>query len=319
MLKKEIGKKSEFDVKLDMLESRIDYKEDYSRRNNLRFDGLDESPNEKWEETQVKIQHLFRDKLEIGTIQLERAHRMVGELLVVSLLLRLLLVVTLLMRSLLGSAGAFTALGGNPSVADGGARDPGAACALLQVAGSDDVREEKKGWENTTQRKVLEQLSGAGWALSSRDRYGGTPLLYAAVGGYVAAVQWLVQRGCDPRVQAKDGLTPLEAAVQCGSHEVETWLANNGGGILRSEILREEEVKLATAVEKGDEAGVRSALSMGARLDITVPTTLGAFWSLPTARILWQRMVKEADISRACGEDKPTDTAFTLKELQSTL
>ncbi len=75
MLKKEIGKKSEFVVKLDMLQSRTYYQEDYSRRNNLRFDGLDESPNETWEETQVKIQQLLRDKLEIGTIQLERAPR----------------------------------------------------------------------------------------------------------------------------------------------------------------------------------------------------------------------------------------------------
>ncbi len=47
------------------------------------------------------------------------------------------------MRSLLGSAGAFTALGGNPSVADGGARDPGAACALLAVMMS--VRKRKDG------------------------------------------------------------------------------------------------------------------------------------------------------------------------------
>lgn len=74
-LKKELSKKSEVDEKIIKLQSRIDYQEDYSRRNNLRFDGLDETPNETWEETQVMIQQLMRDKLKIGMIQLERAHR----------------------------------------------------------------------------------------------------------------------------------------------------------------------------------------------------------------------------------------------------
>ncbi|KAK3890813.1 hypothetical protein Pcinc_005258 [Petrolisthes cinctipes] len=74
-LKKELYKKSEVEDKFIQLQSRIDYQKDYSRRNNLRFDGLDETPNETWEETQVKIQHLMRDKLEMGVIQLERAHR----------------------------------------------------------------------------------------------------------------------------------------------------------------------------------------------------------------------------------------------------
>lgn len=74
-LKKELSKKFEVDEKIIQLQSRMDYQEDYSRRNNLRFDGVDETPNETWEETQVKIQQLMRDKLEIGMIQLERAHR----------------------------------------------------------------------------------------------------------------------------------------------------------------------------------------------------------------------------------------------------
>ncbi|KAK3868767.1 hypothetical protein Pcinc_025805 [Petrolisthes cinctipes] len=74
-LKKELCKKSEVEDKFIQLQSHIDYQEDYSRRNNLRFDGLDETPNETWEETQMKIQHLMRDKLEMGVLQLERVHR----------------------------------------------------------------------------------------------------------------------------------------------------------------------------------------------------------------------------------------------------
>ncbi|KAK4296242.1 hypothetical protein Pmani_031242 [Petrolisthes manimaculis] len=67
-LKKELCKKSEVEDKFVQLQSRVDYQEDYSRRNNLRFDGLDETLNETWEETQVKIQHLIRDKLEMGAV-----------------------------------------------------------------------------------------------------------------------------------------------------------------------------------------------------------------------------------------------------------
>ncbi|KAK3883779.1 hypothetical protein Pcinc_011904 [Petrolisthes cinctipes] len=61
MLKKELCKKSEVEDKFIQLQSHIDYQEDYSRCNNLRFDSLDETLNETWEETQVKTQHLMRD------------------------------------------------------------------------------------------------------------------------------------------------------------------------------------------------------------------------------------------------------------------
>ena len=71
----EISKKTEVEEKLNKLNERMDYQEDYSRRNNLRFDGMDESPYETWEQTQNKVQRLLRDKLELGTVQLERAHR----------------------------------------------------------------------------------------------------------------------------------------------------------------------------------------------------------------------------------------------------
>ncbi|KAK4316251.1 hypothetical protein Pmani_012572 [Petrolisthes manimaculis] len=74
-LTKEISKKSEVEDKLEELKKRVDYQEDYSRRYNLRFDGLAEKNNETWEETQETVQQLLLDKLNIGTVKLERAHR----------------------------------------------------------------------------------------------------------------------------------------------------------------------------------------------------------------------------------------------------
>lgn len=74
-LKKEIAKKSEVDDKIEDLKNRVDYHEDYSRRNNLRFDGIEEKNNETWEETQETVQRILRDKLDMGSVELERAHR----------------------------------------------------------------------------------------------------------------------------------------------------------------------------------------------------------------------------------------------------
>ncbi|XP_063852565.1 ankyrin-1-like isoform X2 [Scylla paramamosain] len=66
---------------------------------------------------------------------------------------------------------------------------------------------------------------------------------YAVLGGCAAAVQWLVQKGCDPHVQSKAGRIPMEMAVQHGCHEVENWLDKNCSGVVRRKTLRVEQVK----------------------------------------------------------------------------
>ncbi|XP_063852092.1 ankyrin-3-like [Scylla paramamosain] len=91
--------------------------------------------------------------------------------------------------------------------------------------------------------EVLEQLAGAGWPLTAMDSDGNTPMHSAAEGRCAAAVQWLVQRGCDPLVQLKDGRTPLELAVQHGRHEVESWLVKNCSGVVRRKTLRVQQVR----------------------------------------------------------------------------
>ncbi|XP_063857454.1 serine/threonine-protein phosphatase 6 regulatory ankyrin repeat subunit A-like isoform X4 [Scylla paramamosain] len=97
--------------------------------------------------------------------------------------------------------------------------------------------------------EVLEQLAGAGWPLTARDSDGDTPLHHAAAGGSVTCQEWLEQRGGDPRVQNKAGHTPRDK-------------------------------ELVTAVEKGDEARVRSSLARGAHSEITVPNVAGMSGSL---------------------------------------
>lgn len=58
------------------INKRLDSLEDFSRRNNLRFDGIEETPGENWEIIAEKVRKLVKEKigLEKG-IEIERAHR----------------------------------------------------------------------------------------------------------------------------------------------------------------------------------------------------------------------------------------------------
>ena len=50
--------------------------EDRSRRNNIRFDGLTEDPNEIWDDRERKVQDVLLNKLNIeGNIEINRCHR----------------------------------------------------------------------------------------------------------------------------------------------------------------------------------------------------------------------------------------------------
>lgn len=59
---------------------KLDYLENQSRRNNLRFDGIDEDRNETWEQTELKVRSTLMTKLSLSqqeaeSIKIERAHR----------------------------------------------------------------------------------------------------------------------------------------------------------------------------------------------------------------------------------------------------
>ena len=66
----------ELQSKVNALEHRINYQEDYSRRNNLRISGIQEQAGgETWEQTASKVSKLLEDKLQLPSVNLERAHR----------------------------------------------------------------------------------------------------------------------------------------------------------------------------------------------------------------------------------------------------
>ena len=59
----------------DQLCERLRDLEDRSRRDNLRIDGIAELENETWEQTEEILHNLFKEKLELENISVERAHR----------------------------------------------------------------------------------------------------------------------------------------------------------------------------------------------------------------------------------------------------
>ena len=67
----------EVKVQIENLGNKLDDLENRSRRNNLRFEGIPESPNETWQESESKIKHLISSQMpEVGTdFVIERAHR----------------------------------------------------------------------------------------------------------------------------------------------------------------------------------------------------------------------------------------------------
>ena len=53
--------------------------EDRSRRCNLRIDGVTEKKGETWEQCEEEIQNVFKEKLGLENINIERAHRSKGK------------------------------------------------------------------------------------------------------------------------------------------------------------------------------------------------------------------------------------------------
>ena len=88
-LKKAESEKKEYSSKIQSLteenqelrdkvgnyETRLDYLDDQSRRNNLRFTGIPEVSGENWEQCQMKVSKVITYHLNIPAVNFERVHR----------------------------------------------------------------------------------------------------------------------------------------------------------------------------------------------------------------------------------------------------
>lgn len=60
-----------------VLDSKTDSLETYNKQNNILIDGIPESPNEKWQDSEVKIKQIFEDnlKLDYSRMTVDKVHR----------------------------------------------------------------------------------------------------------------------------------------------------------------------------------------------------------------------------------------------------
>ena len=58
------------------LNIKVNRQEDYTRRNNLKIDGIEELTNENTEQTQKKIEDFIKNKLKIDSFKIDVAHRL---------------------------------------------------------------------------------------------------------------------------------------------------------------------------------------------------------------------------------------------------
>ncbi|CAL9703624.1 unnamed protein product [Knipowitschia caucasica] len=61
---------------LHIITDKLEYLEGQSRRNNLVFEGVLESPGETWADAEEKVKEILKEKLQLNhVVEVERAHR----------------------------------------------------------------------------------------------------------------------------------------------------------------------------------------------------------------------------------------------------
>ena len=60
---------------ISKLSCQLSKQENYSRRNNIRIEGMEEEKTENWEQTQYKVTKLLKEKMKLENINVEFAHR----------------------------------------------------------------------------------------------------------------------------------------------------------------------------------------------------------------------------------------------------
>lgn len=68
--------------------------------------------------------------------------------------------------------------------------------------------------------KGIKSLLAQGFEVNQQDAFGATPLLIAVVSGKMETVNFLLERGADPQINAKDGYTLMHGAAFSGMKEM---------------------------------------------------------------------------------------------------
>ncbi|HET9643368.1 MAG TPA: ankyrin repeat domain-containing protein, partial [Burkholderiaceae bacterium] len=108
----------------------------------------------------------------------------------------------------------------------------------------------------------IPQITATG--LNESDITGGTPLMFAALHGHLAAVRKLLSLGADPRVTDSDGISAFHSAAKAGSSEIIEELLPHVSHI--DESINDGRSALELAVHGGHLDAARTLLRLGAGL-----------------------------------------------------
>ena len=110
---------------------------------------------------------------------------------------------------------------------------------------------------------VVQRLLNSGKAdVEAKDRYGRTPLWFAASGGHEATVKLLIEKGADVEAKDEDGRTSLWLAAYRGHDATVKLLVEKGADVEAKDRYGRTPLSLAT--EYGYEATVKLLLENGA-------------------------------------------------------
>jgi len=142
---------------------------------------------------------------------------------------------------------------------------------LLIDSGADPNMVDKDGIRDTAlhdaakmgQNEVIQKLLDIGVDPNISNLMGDTPLHNAASYGRIGIVQLLLNIGADPNLTNDDGETPLFEAYKCEHDDVEHLLLEKGARPTKEWF----ELKLLTAIEKGNVRHVRNYLLSGVNIN----------------------------------------------------
>jgi len=125
------------------------------------------------------------------------------------------------------------------------------------------------GLAGAAQSGALDVVAGAAGSRGPnvKDGRGRTPLHYAAVGGVVENIQWLIGRGADSAVTDNNGILPLSLGLQSGQDHIVTAFGAGRSPPLKAavllgsvELLKRMVLNQSTPVDQVDPITGRSAI-----------------------------------------------------------
>ena len=125
-------------------------------------------------------------------------------------------------------------------------------------------------WKKDSEKKILQTITyfyrvGVDFNM---ERYGKTPLMYAAMDSSLKVVDFLVDGGADPSIEGEKGWTALHYAASEGNVENINWLIEKGARNVVNKKDSSGETPLHIAARRGYTQSVNALIENGAEINV---------------------------------------------------